>query len=86
MDIPRFEEEDNKVVIDADIIASKENHKQIIIGKKGEMLKKIGTSARGEIEALVGKKVFLNLFVRVKENWQDSQSSLNELGYNKKDI
>ena len=86
VDIPRFEEGDGKVSIDADIIASKENHKQIIIGKKGEMLKKIGTSARTEIETLVGKKVFLNLFVKVKENWQDSQSSLNELGYNKKDI
>lgn len=86
VDIPKFLEGDKLVEIDADIIASKENHKQIIIGKKGEMLKKIGSSARVEIEEMVGKKVLLNLFVKVKENWQDSQSTLNDLGYNKKDI
>lgn len=86
VDIPKFSETDKKVSIDADIIACKDNHKQIIIGKKGEMLKTIGTSARAEIEELVGKKVMLNLFVKVKENWQDNLSSLNDFGYNKKDI
>ena len=86
VDIPKFSETQKLVTIDADIIASKENHKQIIIGKRGEMLKKIGSSARAEIEEMVGKKVLLNLFVKVKENWQDNQSSLNDLGYNKKDI
>ena len=86
VDIPKFTETKNLVTIDADIIASKENHKQIIIGKKGEMLKKIGSSARTEIESMVGKKVLLNLFVKVKENWQDSLSSLHDLGYDKKDI
>ena len=86
VDIPKFTEGKNLVTIDADIIASKENHKQIIIGKKGEMLKKIGSSARAEIETMVGKKVLLNLFVKVKENWQDSLSSLHDLGYDKKDI
>lgn len=86
VDVVRFSEEKNLVSIDADIIASKDNHKQIIIGKKGEMLKKIGSSARVEIEELVGKKVNLKLFVKVKDNWQDSMSSLRELGYDKKDI
>ena len=86
VDIPKFTEGKKLVTIDADIIASKEGHKQIIIGKKGEMLKKIGTSARAEIEEMLGKKVLLNLFVKVKENWQDSLSSLHDLGYDKKDI
>lgn len=86
VDIPKFTETKKLVTIDADIIASKENHKQIIIGKKGEMLKKIGSSARMEIEELVGCKVQLNLFVKVKENWQDSLSSLHDFGYDKKDI
>lgn len=86
VDIPKFTEGEKLVKIDADIIASKENHKQIIIGKKGEMLKKIGTSARTEIEEMLGKKVLLNLFVKVKENWQDSLSSLHDLGYDNKDI
>lgn len=86
VDIPKFTENKNLVTIDADIIASKDNHKQIIIGKKGEMLKKIGSSARTEIETMVDKKVQLNLFVKVKENWQDSLSSLHDFGYDKKDI
>lgn len=86
VDIPKFSEGKSVVTIDADIIASKANHKQIIIGKKGEMLKKIGTSARGEIEEMLGTKVQLNLFVKIKENWQDSLSSLHDFGYDKKDI
>lgn len=86
VDIPKFTEKENLVTIDADIIASKPNHKQIIIGKNGEMLKKIGSSARVEIENMLDKKVLLNLFVKVKENWQDSLSSLHDFGYDKKDI
>lgn len=86
VDIPKFSEGKSVVTIDADIIASKANHKQIIIGKKGEMLKKIGTSARSEIEEMLGTKVQLNLFVKIKENWQDSLSSLHDFGYDKKDI
>lgn len=86
VDIPKFTEKENLVTIDADIIASKPNHKQIIIGKNGEMLKKIGSSARVEIENMLDKKVLLNLFVKVKENWQDSLSSLHDFGYDKKDV
>ena len=81
VDIPKFSETQKLVTIDADIIASKENHKQIIIGKRGEMLKKIGSSARAEIEEMVGKKVLLNLFVKVKENWRDSDFLVRNFGY-----
>ncbi len=72
--------------IDADIICEKSAHKPIIIGKGGAMLKKIGSSARVDIEKLLDCKVFLNLWVRVKADWRDSELMLNELGYNIKDI
>ena len=86
VEIMSFKEGKKLTMIEADVIATKENHKQIIIGKKGEMLKKIGSSARSEIEELVGTKVNLNLFVKVKENWQDNMANLRDLGYDKKDL
>ena len=82
VDITKYDE-GKMVTINADIIATKKNHKQIIIGKNGEMLKKIGTSARKEIEMLLGKKVFLELFVKIRENWQENLSHLKEFGYDK---
>ena len=86
VEIMRFTEGKKIVTIEADVIATKENHKQIIIGKHGDMLKKIGISARAEIEEMLGTKVNLQLFVKVRENWQDNMSSLREFGYDKKDI
>lgn len=86
VDIVKFTEGKKLITIEAEIIASKENHKQIIIGKHGDMLKKIGISARTEIEEMLGTKVNLQLFVKVRENWQDNMSSLREFGYDKKDI
>ena len=86
IDIVRFVEGKKLVTIDAEIVSTKKNHKQIIIGKNGEMLKKIGTSARIEIEKMTGKKVNLQIFVKVRENWQDDKLTLRELGYDKKDI
>lgn len=80
------ERDDNLIDIDADIVCEKKAHKPIIIGKGGAMLKKIGTSARLDIEKLLDSKVFLNLWVRVKDDWRDNESLLNELGYNIKDI
>lgn len=80
------ERDDNLIDIDADIICEKSAHKPIIIGKGGAMLKKIGSSARLDIEKLLDCKVFLNLWVRVKADWRDSELMLNELGYNIKDI
>lgn len=80
------ERDDNLIDIDADIVCEKKAHKPIIIGKGGAMLKKIGTTARQDIEKFLDSKVFLNLWVRVKDDWRDSEQLLNELGYNIKDI
>ena len=70
------------VQIDATIVCEKDSHKGIIIGKGGEMIKKIGTNARYEIERLVESKVNLKLFVKVKKEWRDSEYLLKNFGYN----
>ncbi len=67
--------------ISATIICEKESHKGIIIGKKGAMLKKIGTEARREIEMMTGTKVNLQLWVKVKENWRESDALIRNFGY-----
>ncbi len=83
----KFEEKENGMVdIDANIFCEKAAHKPIIIGKGGAMLKKIGTYSRQDIEALLNQKVYLALWVKVKEDWRDSDLLLKELGYNKKDL
>ncbi|WP_167958227.1 GTPase Era [Anaerosporobacter faecicola] len=74
------------VDIDATIVCERDSHKGIIIGKQGSMLKKIGTQARGEIENLLDMKVNLQLWVKVKKDWRDSDFLLKNYGYNKKDI
>lgn len=85
--VNKYEYRDNGVVdIDADIVCEKKSHKAMIIGKGGAMIKKISTQARMDIENIVGAKVFLTLYVRVKEDWRDSDFLLNQLGYNLKDI
>lgn len=84
--VNKYEDKKNIVNIEIDIIANKESHKPIIIGKDGGMLKKIGTSARQEIEQMLEKKVNLKLFVKVRAGWQDDLSKLNLFGYNKKNI
>jgi GTP-binding protein Era len=85
--ITRYEvREDGIAEIEAEIITEKQSHKPIIIGKGGEMLKKIGTAARRDIEKLSDEKVFLKLWVKVREDWQDNYSTLKDLGYDKKDI
>ena len=86
VEISSFEEGDNLVKIDANIITENLRHKQIIIGSNGSMLKRIGVSARGDIEKLVSKKVMLNLFVKVKNDWKDDINALIDLGFSKKDI
>jgi GTP-binding protein Era len=67
--------------IHADILCSKTSHKGMIIGKQGTMLKHIGSRARQSIENMVGTKVNLKLWVRVKENWQNNSGVMKELGY-----
>ena len=72
--------------IEAAIICERESHKGIIIGKGGQMLKRIGTAARREIEEMLEMQVNLKLFVKVKKDWRDSDFLLKNFGYNPKDI
>lgn len=72
--------------IEATIICERESHKGIIIGKGGAMLKKIGSQARREIEDMIGKKVNLQLWVKVKKDWRDSDFLLKNFGYNGQEI
>ncbi len=81
VDIVEFKEDSKKVIIDADIICEREAHKPIILGRNGEMIKKIGTASRIDIENLVGLKVYLSLFVKVRDNWRNNFNQMNNLGY-----
>ncbi|WP_310604666.1 GTPase Era [Anaerosporobacter sp.] len=76
----------NIVDIDATIVCERDSHKGIIIGKQGAMLKKIGTLARQEIENLLDMKVNLQLWVKVKKDWRDSDFLLKNYGYNKREM
>lgn len=80
IDIETFEETDKLVMIEAVIWAGRANQKGIIIGKKGETLKRIGQSARRSLEEFLMKKVMLKQWVKVEENWQNNPRHLNELG------
>ena len=79
--VERFEEEPKLTRIAATIYCEREGQKGILIGKRGEMLKKIGTSARFEIERLLGTKVFLELFVKVQLGWRESRHFVEELDW-----
>ena len=72
--------------INAVIICEKDSHKNIIIGKKGAMLKKIATSARLEMERLLEEKVYLNIFVKVKNKWRNNERQIYAFGYDKTEI
>ncbi len=75
------EREDGLINIQATIYCEKSSHKGIIIGKQGQMLKKIGSAARYEIERLLDTKIFLELWVKVKPDWRNNDSMLKDLGY-----
>ncbi|MBE6670861.1 MAG: GTPase Era [Ruminococcaceae bacterium] len=79
--VDTFEEGKNILKINATIYCEKETHKGIIIGKRGETLKKIGTYAREDMEAFFDTKVYLNIWVKVKENWRDSQQTISNFGF-----
>lgn len=80
--VESFVERENGVIaISAAIMLERDTQKGIVIGKKGEMLKKIGSQARSDIERLLDTRVFLELFVKVVENWSERPSKLIELGY-----
>ncbi len=84
VEIERFSRRDNGVLdISAVIYCEKQSHKGIIIGKGGAMLKKIGGAARFELERFFGSKVFLETFVKVKENWRDRVGFMKNMGFDK---
>ena len=82
VEITKFSERDNGIIdIDATIYCEKASHKGIIIGKHGDMLKKISSMARADCERFMGTKVFLTTWVKVKENWRDSDFLVRNFGY-----
>ena len=87
IEINKYEVRDDGLnYVEASIICEKETHKSIIIGKGGEMIKKIATAARKEAEELVGDRVFMKLWVKVKSGWKDNNRLLINLGYDPKDL
>jgi len=74
------------VDVEATIYCEKESHKGIVIGKHGDMLKKIGTRARGDMEKLLGSPINLQVWVKVKKDWRDSDFLLKNFGYDKRNI
>lgn len=82
VEVTRFSERENGIIdLDVTIYCEKASHKGIIIGKQGAMLKRIGELARADIEAFMGTKVFLQTWVKVKENWRDSTAQLRNFGF-----
>ena len=83
VEITKFSERDSGVIdVDATIYCEKASHKGIIIGKQGAMLKKISTMARHDMEKFMGTKVYLETWVKVKENWRDNINYVRSFGYN----
>ena len=83
IEIDRFIERDDEVIeVDATIYCEKASHKGIIIGKNGEMLKKISSHAREDMERFMGTKVYLQTWVKVKENWRENLNYVRSFGYN----
>ncbi len=82
VEVTRFSERDNEIIdLDVTIYCEKNSHKGIIIGKNGATLKKIGELARYDIERFMGTKVFLQTWVKVKENWRDNEFLIRNFGY-----
>ena len=81
VDVEVWDEEDDRVLIHAAIYVAKPSHKAMVIGRAGEGIKAIGTAARKEIRDLVDKKVHLELWVKVREDWVDDQQFLHSLGF-----
>ncbi len=79
--IEEFKDEGSLIRIRAEIFCEKASHKGIIVGKNGAELKMVGSYARQDLEKLFGTKVYLNLWVKVKENWRDSRAAVGNFGY-----
>ena len=86
VEITKFSERDNEIIdVEATIFCEKSSHKGIIIGKGGAMLKKVSTLARKDMERFMGTKVYLQTWVKVKENWRDSLAGVHNMGYREDD-
>ena len=79
--IEEYVEEEGLVRIRAEIFCERNSHKGVLVGKNGENLKRIGSYAREDMERLLDTRVYLNLWVKVKENWRDSQREILNFGY-----
>ncbi|MDW7691339.1 GTPase Era [Flammeovirgaceae bacterium SG7u.111] len=79
--IQEFKDEKDIIRVYADILVERQSQKGIIIGKQGQMLKKVGTEARKDMEAFFGKKIFLQQFVKVEPDWRRKKTKLSRLGY-----
>ena len=79
-EIINYEEDENIVNISVLIVVERDNLKKIIIGKRGQMLKEIGTRARHDMEEFLGKKVYLETYVKTLKNWRDEEKYFLELG------
>jgi GTP-binding protein Era len=80
--VQEFKEKTTLTSIRADIIVQRESQKGIILGEGGKMIRQLGSDARKDIEAFIGRKVFLELFVKVRPKWRDTENFLREYGYN----
>ncbi len=79
--VRQIDENADPVRVSCDVVVDKQSHKQIVIGDGGEMIKRIGQSARRDIEKMLGDKVFLELFVKVRPGWRDRSDILKDIGY-----
>jgi GTP-binding protein Era len=77
--------DDDLIEIQATINVERDSQKGILIGKRGSMLKEIGTRARKDIQALLGNKIYLELWVKVEKNWRDTPRDLSRFGYKEED-
>ena len=86
VEVVQFKEDDRMISINANIYCEKYSHKSIIIGKHGDMLKKIGTAARIDLEEILEKKVFLELWVKPRDGWRNKLRELKNFGYDERGI
>ena len=84
VEIISFKQDENNINIEVNMLCEKDSHKGIIIGKEGKMLAKIKKAAKADIEKLLGAKVNLNIWVKVRKEWRDNPAYLKDLGYNLK--
>ena len=81
VEVDSYEESEHRIVIRSTIYVARDSQKAILIGKGGSAIKKLGTQARADIEEFTGKKIFLELFVKVDKDWRDNEQELKRFGY-----